>query len=275
MTQAAPDKITFMGDTFSLCPVLSVKGEREILTRDLLGIKNTSFLSGCSRGFTGNYVIGSDNRLRLCSISLVGSGSISQNICGKEVICGKNDKKIKGIEYFPLFTGTLVLWKDYLKKSSFIYSCSEDYETVIELELTRGKVIHITVTRAKETRKNNMLSKEFETFTEAKKFAKFLSKEGVKGVVVTPSHLFKFTVQADFDKEFENMFNDNNLKQRRCTACDELIPIERIEIAPNSYLCTGCLSKLECNSNYHRKIDVDGIGGSRADARRTLRNRRN
>uniref|UniRef100_UPI0039A0FD79 hypothetical protein n=1 Tax=Thaumasiovibrio sp. DFM-14 TaxID=3384792 RepID=UPI0039A0FD79 len=34
----------------------------------------------------------------------------------------------------------------------------------------------------------------------------------------------------------------------------------------------ACLSKLESNNNFHRTMNIDGIGGSRTDALRTLRN---
>lgn len=273
MTQAAPDKITFMGDDFLLCPVFSVKGS-ELLSREFLGINSTTFLSGCSRGFISSFQINTDNRLSLCSISLIGSNSTSQNVCGKEVITGEYHKEIRGIDFFPLFSGELVLLKDYLKKSSFMYNCPEDYETVVELGLEKGKVIRVNAVRVKEAKPNKILSKELASFTEASKFAKFLCQEGVQGVIVKPNHSSRFTVQADFDKEFECLFNEPHIKQRRCSECDEVIPFERVKIAPSCYLCIECLSTHESNNSYHRTMDVDGIGGPRDEARRTLRNRR-
>ncbi|MEZ9711071.1 hypothetical protein AB4254_20585 [Vibrio breoganii] len=274
MTQAAPDKITFMGDEFLLCPVFSIKGEQELLSLEYLGINSTSFLSGCSRGFVASFEITTDNRLSLCSISLIGSNSISRNVCGKEVITDAYHKEIRGIDYFPQFSGKLVLLKDYLKKSSFMYNCPEDYETVIELGLEKGKVIRVNVIRVKDAKSNEILSKEFTSFTEANKFAKFLCQEGVQGVTLKPNHSSRFTVRADFDREFEYLFNEPHIKQRRCSECDEVIPFERVKVAPSCYLCIECLSTHESNNSYHRKMDVDGIGGSRDDARRTLRNRR-
>lgn len=212
MTQAAPDKITFMGDEFQLCPVFSIKGEQELLSCEFLGINSTAFLSGCSRGFVASFEITTDNRLNLCSISLIGSNSISRNVCGKEVITGAYHKEIRGIDYFPQLSGKLVLLKDYLKKSSFMYNCPEDYETVVELWLEKGKVVRVDAVRLKDAKSHKILSKEFTSFTEANKFAKFLCQEGVQGVILKPNHSSRFTVRADYDKEFEYHFNESQFK---------------------------------------------------------------
>ena len=60
-----------------------------------------------------------------------------------------------------------------------------------------------------------------------------------------------------------------------CTQCGKKIPKERLAIAPNSKYCVPCLGTLESKNpdNFRRIMDVDGIGGTRQDARRTMRNR--
>ena len=65
------------------------------------------------------------------------------------------------------------------------------------------------------------------------------------------------------------------VKPGYCARCGKKIPEARLEITPNSKFCVPCLSTLENEnpSNFRRGIDVDGIGGTRQDARRTLRNR--
>ncbi len=60
-----------------------------------------------------------------------------------------------------------------------------------------------------------------------------------------------------------------------CTLCGKKIPKERLAVAPNSKYCVPCLDTLESKNpnDFRRSMDVDGIGGTRQDARRTMRNR--
>lgn len=154
MTQAVPDKIDFMGDVFILCPVFSYKKGGQILTSEDIGLEKKAYSTSCWSGFTSHYSIDEDKQLSLNSLSLIGATSICKNICGREVVIENTLNKIRGIDYFPFFTGALLLLKDYFKKSNCIYNCPEDYETVIELELVKGKVIQLTAIRVKGTSKN-------------------------------------------------------------------------------------------------------------------------
>lgn len=65
------------------------------------------------------------------------------------------------------------------------------------------------------------------------------------------------------------------VKPGYCSQCGKKIPKERLAIAPNSKYCVPCLGKHESENpdNFRRSMDVDGIGGTRQDARRTMRNR--
>ncbi|MEH0667930.1 TraR/DksA C4-type zinc finger protein, partial [Vibrio scophthalmi] len=60
-----------------------------------------------------------------------------------------------------------------------------------------------------------------------------------------------------------------------CIQCGKIIPKARLAVAPDTRHCVPCLSALEHENpnSIKRHVDVDGIGGSRQDARRTLRNR--
>ncbi|EGQ8038269.1 TraR/DksA family transcriptional regulator [Vibrio parahaemolyticus] len=64
-------------------------------------------------------------------------------------------------------------------------------------------------------------------------------------------------------------------KPGHCTQCGKKIPKTRLEVAPNTKYCVPCLSAIEQENpnGFLRSVDVDGIGGSRQDAKRTLRNR--
>ncbi|WP_220719124.1 hypothetical protein [Agarivorans litoreus] len=274
MTLQAPDKIVFMGEEFSI--------ERQLLTKEHIGLEPSGVCTALWRGFTALYKITQDHRLTLDSLSLFGVGSFAHNVASTNHFHTDYHNYVLDVGFYSLFTGVLRLRKHYLKVSSFAFtSTDDDYQTLIELSFVRGKVVDVnpirvafdssTKTVLKTTKQ---LHRDFNCFQEAYEFAQTLWGSGVSGVKVRPHGARLFVVVADYDAEFKCLFG-NRLEKRFCNACGEIIPIERVKLAPSSFMCVHCLSKLESEKGFERKLDNDGIGGKREEAIRTMHNKRN
>ncbi|MDG1732819.1 MAG: TraR/DksA C4-type zinc finger protein [Thalassotalea sp.] len=137
------------------------------------------------------------------------------------------------------------------------------------------------------------MNKIFGSFKQASEYAKSMVKLGLTSVKCKPSEGDKFEVLIDTKATAEILSlskvdkvahapttpkpkpKSKINKEGYCSECGKKIPQARLQVAPNSKYCVACLSLMESTNPdvVSRSIDVDGIGGSREDARRTLRNR--
>ena len=118
------------------------------------------------------------------------------------------------------------------------------------------------------------MSKIFNSFAEANEYAKNVALEGHHLVKCTRIERDKFQVTFSNKQIIET--NKEVIESFKCISCDNEIPQARLHIDPSAKYCVICLNDLEVKDPkiYLRNTDVDGIGGSREHAKRTLRNRK-
>lgn len=115
------------------------------------------------------------------------------------------------------------------------------------------------------------MKKEFDSFFEASEYAKQISKKQqlVMSVKRTSDGRFYVNDQSPENKVAHQATFDV------CEYCCQLIPEARRKLLPDVRYCVVCQESLEARYPHMatRTLEVNGIGGSRQDAKRTLKNR--